>query len=131
VSAIPRLLVVDDSATARRWLERALPSYEVHLAADGREAVERAPVLRPDLILLDVVMPRLDGIAACRVLRAHPVTAATPIILVTSQDSEHSVETAYRSGATDYITKPVDTAELLAKVESWLAVAAAAGLTSP
>lgn len=126
-----RLLVVDDSATARRFMQQQLAAYEVHVAVDGRQGLELAAAVKPDLILLDVVMPRLDGIATCRELRRRPETAVTPIILVTSQDAEGNVESAYRNGATDFIAKPVDAAELRAKVESWLAIAVAAGLAQP
>lgn len=123
-----RILVVDDAATARAWMRRRLEvaGYDVDTAADGREGLERAVASAPDLVLLDVVMPELDGFGACRALRAHPVTQATPIILVTSQDDEQHVERGYMSGCTDYILKPVDPDELHAKVASWLGAAATA-----
>ncbi len=98
------------------------------VAVDGMDGVERAVDLAPDLILMDIVMPRLDGFSACQVLRRHPATALTPIIMVSSRDDEHNVELGFQRGATDFIAKPADREELLAKVESWLAVAAAAGL---
>ena len=120
----PRILIVDDAFTSRLALETVLSrDYEVHVAADGAAGVERALAVRPDLILLDVVMPVMDGFEACRALRAQEATRCTPIILVTSRDHEHDVETGYVSGATDYVLKPADRLELLSKVETWLAAA--------
>lgn len=118
----PRLLLVDDAATARFALAALLGSrFEVHVAADGRSGLAVARTIRPDLILLDVVMPVMDGLSACRALRAEPATAATPIILVTSQSEEWDLEAGYASGCTDYVLKPADPAELFAKVDTWLA----------
>jgi len=117
-----RLLVVDDAAMMRRWMQLKLQdTYEVSLAADGDEAITTALAVRPDLILLDVEMPRLDGFATCRALRALPATGRTPIIMVTSRTEASDVENGFVSGCTDFIGKPVDEVELAAKVESWLA----------
>jgi CheY-like chemotaxis protein len=120
-----RLLVVDDSLTHRLWLQALLrEAYEVELANDGRSAIDRVAAQRPALVLLDVGMPGMDGLAVCRTLRALPDASRLPIIFVTSQRDEVDLEAGFRSGCTDYITKPVDKAELLAKVESWLHAAA-------
>ena len=117
-----RVLVVDDAATIRRWMElRLRDTYDVSVAADGDEAVTLALTVRPDLILLDVEMPRVDGFTACRTLRALPATRRTPIILVTSRTGSSDVETGFACGCTDFIGKPVDEMELAAKVESWVA----------
>lgn len=117
----PRILIVDDSSTHRLWLELMLGSrYEIDVAADGETGLRRALTHRPDLILLDVVMPGADGFATCRELRHRPETRRTPVIMVTTRDEELDVETGYTAGCTDYIAKPVDQLELLAKVESWL-----------
>ena len=119
MSARAKILVVDDSATSRGAMLAILcPDYEVHSASDGLEGVARANVVRPDLILMDVNMPVLDGRAACRALRADPVNQGTPVILVTALDAEDDVELGYRCGANDYVCKPVDEAELRAKVAS-------------
>jgi CheY-like chemotaxis protein len=116
-----RVLVVDDAAMMRRWMELKLgDAYDVSVAADGDEAVTVALTVRPDLILLDVEMPRLDGFATCRALRSQPVTRRTPIILVTSRTEPSDVETGFACGCTDFIAKPVDEMELAAKVESWV-----------
>jgi CheY-like chemotaxis protein len=119
-----RILIVDDSSTHRLWLEMMLNCcYEVHVATDGGAGVRSALRILPDLILLDVVMPGLDGLEACKELRRHPQTAHTPVILVTTQSDELDVEAGYGSGCTDYILKPVDQVELLAKVGSWIEAA--------
>jgi len=120
----PRVLIVDDSPTYRLWLEMMLKHrYEVFTAADGEAALRCGMSVRPDLILLDIVMPKLDGLSACKALRERPETRTTPIILVTSQNEEWDVEAGFTSGCTDYVLKPVDQLELLAKVESWLDIA--------
>lgn len=116
-----RILLVDDSRTAL-LLERALleRSYDIVTAGDGVEAVNLALSAPPDLILMDVQMPRLDGFAAVAQLRARPETQHIPIIMVTSRGELEQVEAGYRSGCNDYVTKPVHGSELLAKVRSSL-----------
>ena len=94
-----RVLVVDDAAMMRRWMELKLrDTYDVTLAADGDEAVTVALAVRPDLILLDVEMPRMDGFATCRALRTHPATGRTPIIMVTSRTEPEDVERGFTCG---------------------------------
>jgi CheY-like chemotaxis protein len=120
----PRILLVDDSDTVLT-MERMLLSeeaYDLLLARDGGEAVERAIAERPDLILMDIVMPRMDGLEACRRLRQHEATKDIPIIMVTTRGEAESVEAGYASGCTDYVTKPIDGLELLTKLRSYLAV---------
>lgn len=122
-----RILIVDDSSTHRLWLELMLGSrYDIDVAVDGEDGLKAAALHKPDLILLDVVMPKADGFTTCRALRARADTQKTPVIMVTTKDEEIDVETGYTSGCTDYIAKPVDQLELLAKVESWLEAAGAA-----
>ena len=84
------------------------------------DAVEKAAAERPDLILLDVVMPRMSGVEACRHLRAQEVTRSTPIIMVTTRGESENVELAYDAGCSDYVTKPINGPELLAKVRQCL-----------
>lgn len=116
-----RILIVDDSSTHRLWLELMLGSrYDIDVAVDGEGGLKAAVANTPDLILLDVVMPGVDGFSTCRALRRRAETRKTPVIMVTTKDEEVDVETGYTSGCTDYIAKPVDQLELLAKVESWL-----------
>lgn len=117
-----RLLLVDDSSTILMMEKMLLGSvhYELITAKDGSEGVEKARSEKPDLILLDVVMPKLDGFGACRALRQDPATRAIPIIMVTTRGEEHSVEKGYAAGCNDYVTKPLDKTELVAKVRDLL-----------
>ncbi|HEX5751317.1 MAG TPA: response regulator [Archangium sp.] len=117
-----KILLVDDSNTVlmmHRMLLHGQP-YELLFARDGREAVEKAVANKPDLIFMDVMMPKLSGMDACRELRTHQETAGTPILLVTTRGEPHNVEAGYQAGCTEYITKPFDSAELLAKVRHYL-----------
>ncbi len=117
-----KILVVDDSGTARMIEQMALgrSSYDVVQAKDGAEAVEVARCERPDLILMDVMMPRMNGFEACRSIRAQEETKSIPVIMVTTRGEPVNVETGYRSGCNDYVTKPIDGHELLTKVRSLL-----------
>jgi DNA-binding response OmpR family regulator len=115
-----KILVVDDSGTARMIEQMALgrSHYDVVQAKDGAEAIQVARTELPDLILMDVMMPKMDGFEACRGIRAQTETKAIPVIMVTTRGEPLNVETGYRSGCNDYVTKPVNTLELLAKVKS-------------
>lgn len=121
-----KILLVDDSATALMWERMILKTepYTLFTASDGMQAVETAQRELPDLILMDVVMPRMNGFEACQALRAKTTTRNVPIIMVTTRSEAQNVEAGFRSGCTDYITKPIDRLELLAKVKSCLAGAA-------
>ena len=117
-----KILLVDDSTTTHLWIRMILNKtcYDMLSARDGEEGVRMALAERPDLILMDVVMPRLDGFQATQQLRASPATRGTPIIMVTTRGEARNVETGYESGCSDYITKPIDGLELLSKVKSLL-----------
>lgn len=116
-----KILTVDDSTTVL-LMERTLlsRSYEVISARDGQEGVEKALAERPDLILMDVMMPRMSGIDAVRKLRSTPETKHIPIIMVSTRGELKSIESGYESGCNDYVTKPFSGVELLAKVKSCL-----------
>jgi DNA-binding response OmpR family regulator len=117
-----KILLVDDSSTVL-LLHRMMLShcgYELLTARDGQEALDKAATEHPDLIFLDVLMPRMDGFQTCRVLRSRAETKSVPIILVTTRGEPHYVRQGFESGCTDYITKPFDGEELLAKVRSHL-----------
>jgi CheY-like chemotaxis protein len=113
-----RVLVVDDSAINRRILTGSLAKvgYEVLEATDGIEAVEIARATHPDLILLDVAMPRRDGFEVCEILRADEGTAHTPIIFITAKSEPPDIERAFALGASDYVTKPFHMSEVKARV---------------
>ncbi len=117
-----KILLVDDSATTLMMEQMVLRGHPYHIvtAKNGKEAVAAATAERPDLILLDVVMPEMNGFEACRRIREQPETQYVPIIMVTTKGEEHNVETGFESGCSDYITKPINGAELLAKVRAYL-----------
>ncbi len=117
-----KILLVDDSSTVL-LMERMILSksqYEVVEARDGQEGVEKALAEKPDLILMDVVMPRLNGFEAVRRLREEEATRSIPVIMVTTRGELESVESGYASGCSEYVTKPIDGLELLTKVRSCL-----------
>jgi len=122
-SMVPKkILLVDDSETILQMEHMILQhdGYELVTARDGQEGVVKALELKPDLILMDVIMPRLDGFAAVRRLREHPDTSRVPIVMVTTKAEAESMETGYESGCSDYIIKPIDRVELVTKVKNLL-----------
>src|SRR3954453_11123095 len=115
--SISRLLLVDDDALLVAVLSAALvqEGYAVEAATDGRDALRRFQQHRPDLVILDVQLPELDGLEVCRRLRA---TATTPIILLTSRAEEIDRVAGLDLGADDYVTKPFSTRELCARIRA-------------
>jgi DNA-binding response OmpR family regulator len=116
------ILVVDDEPNIVRTVSDRLKmnGYRVVTAADGQEAIERALEEKPDLILLDVLMPRLDGHAALERLRQMEETRSTPVIMLTALDQTQHVARASSMGIADYVVKPFDLVVLLQKVKSAL-----------
>ena len=117
-----RILVVDDSQTAQMMTTMIINkgSYDVLTASDGEEGVQKATLERPDLILMDVMMPKMDGFEACRKLRSQDTTRDITIIMVTTRGAAVNVELGYGVGCSDYVTKPINSAELLAKIRNHL-----------
>jgi CheY-like chemotaxis protein len=118
-----KILLVDDSCTARlvnRMIFSQKSNYVLISAVDGKEAVERAREEKPDLILMDIVMPRMTGLEACRILKKDQVTSKIPVILLTTRGEEQYVQEGYASGCSDYLTKPVNDVELLDLLRAYL-----------
>ena len=118
----PLILVVDDNEANRDILATRLAAnnYRIVMAADGEEALAATYAETPDLILLDVMMPKLDGIEVCRRLKADPSLPFTPIILVTAKGDTKDVVQGLDAGADEYLTKPIDQGALVARVRSVL-----------
>jgi class 3 adenylate cyclase len=120
----PRILIVDDNETNRDILVTRLGvhGYELLQAADGEEALVAAKQHLPDLILLDVMMPKLDGIEVTRRIKSDPEMPFTPIILVTAKADSKDIVAGLEAGADEYLTKPVDQMSLVARVKSVLRI---------
>jgi class 3 adenylate cyclase len=120
----PRILIVDDNPVNVKVLQTRLAAegYEVITAADGEEGLAAARTLTPDVILLDVMMPKVDGLEVCRQLRADAAFPFTPIILVTAMADSKDIVAGLEAGGDEYLTKPVDHAALAARVRSMLRI---------
>jgi CheY-like chemotaxis protein len=124
VDATNCILIAEDHFDSREALTALFEAfgYRVIQATNGREAVSRAAAGHPDVILMDIMMPELDGFDASRAIRALPNHRFTPIIAITAL--EDARELAFQAGMNDYVRKPVDIRGLLAKVSGWLSPAA-------
>ncbi len=113
----PRVLVVDDNADMRDYISRLLaPHYDVATAADGVEALDRVRQETPDLVLTDVMMPRLDGFGLLQALHADPMTTGVPVVMLSARAGEEGTVEGLEAGADDYLVKPFSARELLARV---------------
>jgi signal transduction histidine kinase len=119
-----RILVVDDNSDMRRYLSRVLQGHwQVDTAPDGAAALERIRERRPDIIITDIMMPRVDGLELLRRVRAEAATEQIPVLLLSARAGEEASVGGLRAGANDYLIKPFSRHELLARVESRLATA--------
>ena len=118
-----QILIIDDSPTETHILKGILEKhgYQTDTAENGSEGVERAKAIQPDLILMDVVMPGLNGFQATRQLNRDPDTTNIPVIIVTTKDQETDRVWGMRQGAKDFVTKPVAENILMDKVKTALA----------
>lgn len=116
------ILVVEDSKVNIKILKDILKSqnYEIHTAKNGIQALAIVKKEPPDLILLDIVMPNMDGITVCELLKNSPTTKDIPVIFLTSRDNENDIVKGFEVGAVDYVTKPFNHLELLARVHTHL-----------
>jgi DNA-binding response OmpR family regulator len=117
-----KILLVDDSETILMMEQMILQkeSYEILMARDGKEGIKKAVEMKPDLILMDVVMPNMNGFEAVKWLRQREETKSVPIVMVTTEAEIESMEAGYVSGCSDYVVKPIDGLELLTKVKNLL-----------
>jgi DNA-binding response OmpR family regulator len=119
---MPRILIADDNPSNADLLDAHLDGqgYDTKLVYNGEDAIAAAREWKPDLILLDVMMPKLSGFEVCRRLRADPGTRGVSILMVTALDQATDVETAVDTGTDDFITKPINKTELLLRVRAML-----------
>jgi two-component system alkaline phosphatase synthesis response regulator PhoP len=117
-----KVLVVDDEANITQILEFSIASegFEVITAQNGEEAIERARREQPDLIILDIMMPKIDGYEACRILKANPLTRNIPVVLLTAKGRDIDRRLGYEVGATDYIVKPFSPNKLIERIQRLL-----------
>ncbi len=121
--ATARIVLADDNADMRDYVRRLLGDYEVEAVADGVLALDAVRARRPDLVLSDVMMPRMDGFELLRELRADPLTRDVPVILISARAGEESRIEGLAAGADDYVIKPFSARELLARVSSQIQLA--------
>jgi CheY-like chemotaxis protein len=116
-----KVLLVDDTETVLMF-ERMLlrgSGFETEVARNGVQALEQVAKDRPDLILLDIMMPVMDGIETCRRLKSNPATKNIPVFIVTTKGADDMVEQAFEAGCDDFLTKPIDKLLLLKKMKSY------------
>jgi PleD family two-component response regulator len=117
-----RVLIADDNPQGVELLEAYLgeADFEIQTAADGEETLRKVRDWRPDLILLDVMMPRISGFEVCKRLRAAPETRDIAVLMITALDQPSDIDRAVEAGTDDFLTKPINKAELLLRVRSAL-----------
>ncbi len=117
-----KILVVDDEVNITQILEFSIGAegYEVITASNGEEAIDMARREQPDLIILDIMMPKIDGYEACRILKANPLTKGIPVVLLTAKGRDIDKRLGYEVGATDYIVKPFSPNKLVDRIHQLL-----------
>ncbi len=117
-----RILIVDDETDLSEMLKFRLEAaeFQVKCAADGEEGLKKAQEDRPDLIILDVRMPKMDGLAVCRGLKSDDQTRSIPIIILSASTGEKTVSECLDLGANEYITKPLDFTHLMERIQHYL-----------
>ena len=124
VNTKKKALIVDDEPNVRRLLHTILSkTFEVIEAEDGRQAIEMVNSQKPDVVLMDMMMPKMDGLTACHMIKNDPATKSIPVIMVTAIGFELNIKLSQQMGASGYITKPFSSEELLDKIAQVLAAA--------
>ena len=122
VTAKKKVLIVDDEPNVRRLSRTILINkFEIIEAEDGRQALEQVSAKKPDVILMDLMMPKMDGLTACHIIKNDPITKAIPIIMVTAIGFELNIRLSQQMGANGYVTKPFLPQQLLEKIVEVLA----------
>jgi DNA-binding response OmpR family regulator len=118
----PRVLIADDNPQGAELLEAYLSAtdYDVRIAADGEQTLQQVRAWQPDLILLDIMMPRISGFEVCKRLRADRATADIAVLMVTALDQPSDIDRAVDAGTDDFLSKPINKTELLLRVKSLL-----------
>jgi two-component system alkaline phosphatase synthesis response regulator PhoP len=118
----PRVLIADDNPQGVELLEAYLTGtgYETQVACDGEETLRKVQDWHPDLILLDIMMPKISGFEVCKRLKADPKTASIVVLMVTALDQHSDIDRAVEAGTDDFMTKPINKAELLVRVKAAL-----------
>jgi CheY-like chemotaxis protein len=114
-----KILIVDDTETMRMAEEMMLSGegYQISTACDGVDALEKIGADKPDLVLMDIMMPRMDGIECCRRIKASDRTSDIKVVMVTTKSEYERVKEAFAAGCGDYITKPINKSELIGKLK--------------
>jgi len=118
-----RILIAEDTPQAAELLEVFLAetNYEVRIASDGEQTLQQVAAWQPDVILLDVMMPRISGFEVCKRLRADPVTRGVAILMITALDQQSDRERAVEAGTDDFLSKPITKADLVKRIPALLA----------
>ena len=118
--AMPRVLIADDNPQNAELLDAHLDGigYETRITANGEETLSAVKAWAPDVVLLDVMMPKLSGFEVCKRMKADPATANTAVLMVTALDQPTDVARAFDAGTDDFLTKPIHKAELVLRVKA-------------
>ncbi len=117
-----KILIVDDTETMRLYQHMLLSGqgYDLEMAENGVLALKKIDEFKPDLVLLDIMMPEMDGIECCRRIKSNPTTENTKVVIVTTKSEYGKVKEAFAAGCDDYVTKPINRTELLTKMSELL-----------
>lgn len=118
----PRILIADDNSQGLELLEAYLSGtdYVVETASDGEETLRKIQSFQPDLILLDIMMPKISGFEVCKRLKANAATQDIVVLMVTALDQPHDIDKAVEAGTNDFLTKPINKTELLLRIKAAL-----------